>query len=175
MMGWSPRCYIPSFVEIRLPVLEKKIFEGFYHIWAWRQSWSCDPDAANKISFPLTKEAPHKIWLRSAKRFLRRRCLSIVNGRTDGRTTTDDVRRTPDHGYTISSPMSLWLRLAKNKASEHTLEEDAKMEACHFLSTYYKRRLNSDLFLYPTVEKSFVYKMGQDKAADLSDIIIKMP
>ena len=32
MMGRSPRCYIPSFVEIGLPVLEKKIFEGFYHM-----------------------------------------------------------------------------------------------------------------------------------------------
>ena len=29
MMGWSPRCYIPSFVEIGLPVPEMKIFEGF--------------------------------------------------------------------------------------------------------------------------------------------------
>ena len=29
MMGWSPGCYIPSFVEIRSPVPEKKIFEGF--------------------------------------------------------------------------------------------------------------------------------------------------
>ena len=38
-------------------------FEGFYHIWAWRPSWSCDPDAANNISFPLPKKAPHKIWL----------------------------------------------------------------------------------------------------------------
>ena len=28
MMGWSPRCYIPSFVKISLPVLEK-IFKGF--------------------------------------------------------------------------------------------------------------------------------------------------
>ena len=28
MMGWSPQCYIPSFVEIGLPVPEK-IFEGF--------------------------------------------------------------------------------------------------------------------------------------------------
>ena len=28
MMGWSPRCYIPSFVEIGLPVPEK-IFERF--------------------------------------------------------------------------------------------------------------------------------------------------
>ena len=29
MMGWSPGCYIPSFVEIGPPVPEKKIFEGF--------------------------------------------------------------------------------------------------------------------------------------------------
>ena len=29
MITLSPRCYIPSFVEIGLPVLEKKIFEGF--------------------------------------------------------------------------------------------------------------------------------------------------
>ena len=29
MMGRSPQCYIPSFVEIDLLVPEKKIFEGF--------------------------------------------------------------------------------------------------------------------------------------------------
>ena len=29
MMGWIPGCYIPSYVEIGPPVLEKKIFEGF--------------------------------------------------------------------------------------------------------------------------------------------------
>ena len=28
MMGWIPRCYIPCFMEIGPPVLEK-IFEGF--------------------------------------------------------------------------------------------------------------------------------------------------
>ena len=39
MMGWSPQCYIPSFVEIGLPVPEK-IFEGFlsYTVWVWRPS-----------------------------------------------------------------------------------------------------------------------------------------
>ena len=31
-MGWSPGCYIPSFVKIGLPVLEK-IFEGFFTIY----------------------------------------------------------------------------------------------------------------------------------------------
>ena len=29
MMGWSPGCYIPNFVEIGLPVPEKKNFKGF--------------------------------------------------------------------------------------------------------------------------------------------------
>ena len=29
IMGWNPRCYIPSLMEIGLPVPEKKIFEGF--------------------------------------------------------------------------------------------------------------------------------------------------
>ena len=24
----------------------------FYHIWAWRPSWSCDQDHLNKLSFP---------------------------------------------------------------------------------------------------------------------------
>ena len=31
-----------SFMEIGLPVPEKKIFKGFYHIWAWWPFWSCD-------------------------------------------------------------------------------------------------------------------------------------
>ena len=63
MMGLSPRCYISSFVEISPPVPEK-IFEGFcYHIWAWQPSRPCETDATNKLSLPLPKEAPHKIWL----------------------------------------------------------------------------------------------------------------
>ena len=32
--------------------------KGFYHIWTWRQSLSCDTDAMNRHSFPLTIEAP---------------------------------------------------------------------------------------------------------------------
>ena len=38
-----------------------EVLKGFYTILAWRLSWSCDPNAANKRSFPLIKEAPHKI------------------------------------------------------------------------------------------------------------------
>ena len=35
MTGWSSGCNILGFVEIGLRVPEKKIFENFYHIWAW--------------------------------------------------------------------------------------------------------------------------------------------
>ena len=40
---------------------EEDFLKGFYHIWAWLPSWSCDPDAANKLVFLLPNEAPHKI------------------------------------------------------------------------------------------------------------------
>ena len=38
---------------------------SFCHIWAWRPSWSCDPDATNKFSFPLLKKPSFRgaLWL----------------------------------------------------------------------------------------------------------------
>ena len=30
-----------------------EILKVFYHVWAWRPSWSCDSDVANKLSSPL--------------------------------------------------------------------------------------------------------------------------
>ena len=39
---------------------------GFYHIWAWRPSWSCNLDLENKLSFPLPMDAPHKLSIRFA-------------------------------------------------------------------------------------------------------------
>ena len=54
---------MPSFVEIGPSVLEKKIFEGFNHIWALRPSWSCDLVFLYKHWFPLPIDASHKIWL----------------------------------------------------------------------------------------------------------------
>ena len=46
----STRCCIPSFKVISLLVPKKERFEGFYHIWAWTPSWSCDPEHLNKYS-----------------------------------------------------------------------------------------------------------------------------
>ena len=59
----SPLESIGQIISSRCSSGEEDFFKGFYHIWARRPSWSCDPDAANKISFPLPKEAPYKIWL----------------------------------------------------------------------------------------------------------------
>ena len=91
---------MPSFVEISPPVLEKKIFEGFYHIWAWRPFSSCELDFVYTHWFPLPIDASYKIWCWLAKRFQRRRFLKLW---TDDGQTTDDGR-TPDHGHPISSP-----------------------------------------------------------------------
>ena len=54
MMGRSPRRYIPSFVEISPLVRQKMIFEGVLHILVWQPSWSCDPDAVNKLLYTIS-------------------------------------------------------------------------------------------------------------------------
>ena len=56
--------YVLCFTNVKISGerLQDQWSSGYY-IWAWRPSWSCDPDAANKLSFPLPKEAPHKMWL----------------------------------------------------------------------------------------------------------------
>ena len=41
-------------------VLEKKSFKGFYHTWAWQQSWLCDRKHFYKFMSPFPKEAPMK-------------------------------------------------------------------------------------------------------------------
>ena len=71
MMGWSPLCYIPSFVKIGPPVLEK-IFEGFLPYIGMAVTWSCDQHHVNKFSFPCTRKLSYKIWFRMAQWFLRK-------------------------------------------------------------------------------------------------------
>ena len=52
MMGWSPGCYIPSFVEIGKPVSEK-IFDVFLpYRGVGGPSWSCDQHRFIRFSFP---------------------------------------------------------------------------------------------------------------------------
>ena len=84
LLGSCPLCCIPSPSANGPLVPEEKILKCFYHIWAWRLSWSCDLDAANKFSFSRLTEVPYKIWLWSAQWFLwRRRLKSVYDRRTD--------------------------------------------------------------------------------------------
>ena len=41
---------------------EEAFFKGFYHIWAWRPSWSCDQHHVIKFSFSCTWKLTNKIW-----------------------------------------------------------------------------------------------------------------
>ena len=68
----------------------RRFFKGFYHIWAWRPSWSTDRNHFSNLSFPQPKEAPHEIWATLAQWLQRRsRLKMLTDGRTHGRTKSD--------------------------------------------------------------------------------------
>ena len=76
----------------------KKIFKGFYHIWAWRPSWSMDRNHFSNLSFPKTKEAPYEIWAKLAQGLRRiSRLKMLTDGQTHGRT--DDGRKVISIAY----------------------------------------------------------------------------
>ena len=60
-----------SFFKIS-PLVPEKIFKGFYHIWTWWPSWSCDQHHVNKFPSPYTQKLTYKIWLKMAQWFLRK-------------------------------------------------------------------------------------------------------
>ena len=57
MMGRSPQCYIPSFVKIGLPVLEKKIFEGFLPYMGMEAILVMGPASCHQIFISLYLKA----------------------------------------------------------------------------------------------------------------------
>ena len=56
MMGWSPQCYIPSFVEIGLPVPEK-IFKGFLPYMGMAAILVMSPASCHQIFISLYLKA----------------------------------------------------------------------------------------------------------------------
>ena len=44
-----------KFRENRLAGSGEEDLKGFYHIWVWRASWSCDPHAANNFRSPYPR------------------------------------------------------------------------------------------------------------------------
>ena len=66
-------------------------FNVFYHIWTWRPSWSCDPDPANKLSFPIPLRLHMKFSFDRASNF----------GEDFWKWWMREDGWTMDHGYTI--------------------------------------------------------------------------
>ena len=71
MIGRTRKCYILSFLEID-PLVPEKMFEWFLPLIGVAAILVLDPDATNTLPFPLHMEAPHKIWLKMAKRIQRK-------------------------------------------------------------------------------------------------------
>ena len=67
----------------------RKFLKGFYHIWAWRQSWSCHQDHLNKLSFSYPKESRYETLSSIGPVVSEEKMFEIVDGRTDDGRLTD--------------------------------------------------------------------------------------
>ena len=106
-----PRWFMQRFSPKPSSVLEKKIFKGFYHIWAWQPSWSMDSDHLSYFLFPQPKEAPYEIWAKLAQGLQRRsRLKMLTDGRMDART--DAQTDAPTDGRTTDEKWSQYSSLA---------------------------------------------------------------
>ena len=55
----------------------RRFFKGFYHIWAWRPSWSTNRNHFSNLSFPKPKKVSYEIWAKLAQRLQRRSRLKF--------------------------------------------------------------------------------------------------
>ena len=53
----------------------KRFLKGFYHIWAWWPSLSCDQNILYKFWLTYHKESSHEIWVQLGQLFVRKLCL----------------------------------------------------------------------------------------------------
>ena len=83
MMGPRSKCYILSHKAIGSLVLEKKFLKGFYPIWVWRPSWSCEPDPRTNFHSPIPLRLGFN-WTSGLEKIFEN------GGRTDSGWRTDD-------------------------------------------------------------------------------------
>ena len=56
-------------------------FECFHHIWAWRPSWPCDPDATNELCTPTHIGSTQNLAMIDQMVFIWKiRCWNIDDG-----------------------------------------------------------------------------------------------
>ena len=76
----SGRAHIPnSTYQVPRPLAfwfqRRRHLKGFYHIWAWWPSWSCDQYTWYKFWLTYHKDSSYEIWVQMAEWFLRKLCF----------------------------------------------------------------------------------------------------
>ena len=133
---WSPRWYIPSFMKIGSPVLEKKIFKGFFiHRRGGHLGLVTQMPRTN-----FRSPYPRRLYIKFGFEWPSGFGEDLWAFWTDRRRTDG---RTPDHEYPISSLMSLWPRWAKNTNWVEWYSFLMKVTIWHWKA---KRNLNSQSY-----------------------------
>ena len=78
-------------------VLEK-ILKHFYHIWAWRPSWSCDQNILHQFWLTYHKESSHENWVQLGQWFVGKLCLNMLMGLQYEQTKLKGQRSTVTFG-----------------------------------------------------------------------------
>ena len=116
MMGWSPRCDIPCFVEIGPPVLEKKIFEGFLPYMGMAAILVMGPASCHQIFISLYLKAFIQNLVQNGPVVSEKIRFEFLNIRDLGPRSSNDLDLQYSHTF-LKSISCLYLPLFRSQAS----------------------------------------------------------
>ena len=116
MMGRSPRCYIPSFVKIVLPVLEKKIFEEFLPYMGMAAILVMGPASCHQIFISLYLKASIQNLVQNGPVVSEKIRFEFLYVRNLGPRSSNDLDLQYSHTF-IKSISCLYLPTFRSQAS----------------------------------------------------------
>ena len=116
MMGRSPRCYIPSFMKICPPVLEKKIFEGFLPYMGMAAILVMGPASCQQIFISLYLKAFIQNLVQNGPVVSEKIWFEFLYVRNLGPRSNNDLDLQFSHTF-IKSISCLYLPLFRSQAS----------------------------------------------------------
>ena len=116
MMGWSPQCYIPSSWKSASRFWRRRFLKSFYHIWAWRPSWSCDQHHVNKFSFTLYLKAFIQNLVQNGTVVSEKICFEFLYVHDLGPRSKNDLGLQYSHSF-MKSVSCLYLPTFRSQAS----------------------------------------------------------
>ena len=116
MMARSPRCYIPSFMKICLPVLEKKIFEGFLPYMGMAAILIMGPASCQQIFISLYLKAFIQNLVQNGPVVSEKIWFEFLYVRNLGPRSSNDLDLQYSHTF-IKSISCLYLPLFMSQAS----------------------------------------------------------